>query len=160
VCCTLRTPTLSNAGGPPQNPLKDGCGRQILMRVVHFEETDEKARAKADSYPLEPHFLEYYGIDEEFVVSTPIGFGSEPRSKGTDNPTRRWANWSVFAQARQFYDFSTENDLTASATRRSSSGRSLRRRSDLASPHGQAVTPSVLCRPSSQTCRSGYSGCR
>ena len=82
MCCTLRTPTLSNAGGPPQNPLKDGCGRQILMRVVHFEETDEKARAKADSYPLEPHFLEYYGIDEEFVVSTPIGFGSEPRSKG------------------------------------------------------------------------------
>ena len=85
------------------------------MRVVHFEETDEKARAKADSYPLEPHFLEYYGIDEEFVVNTLIGFGSEPRSKGTDNPTPRWPNGSVFAHARQFYDFLTENDLTLSA---------------------------------------------
>ena len=80
--------------------------RQMIVRVVHVAETDEKARAEA-----EPYLLEYYGIDREHVVNTRIGFGSDPRGKGTDNTRYTRANGRIFAQARQSYGFWIKNGL-------------------------------------------------
>ena len=45
------------------------------------------------------------------MTNTRIGFGSDPRGKGTDNTRYTRANGKIFSQARQSYDFWVENGL-------------------------------------------------
>ncbi len=80
--------------------------RRMLVRPVHVAETDKKAREE-----IEPYLLDYFGIDREHVVNTRIGFGSDPRGKGTDNTRYTRANGKIFAQSRQSYDFWVDNGL-------------------------------------------------
>ena len=80
--------------------------RQMLVRVVHVAETDEKARAEA-----EPYLLEYYSLGRELVSNTRVGFGSDPRGKAGDNTRYTRANGRVFQKSRESYDFWVDNNL-------------------------------------------------
>ena len=80
--------------------------RQMLVRVVHVAETDEKAREE-----VEPYLLEYYGLGRELVANSRVGFGSDPRGKGTDDTRYTRANARVFGECRRSYDFWIDNGL-------------------------------------------------